>query len=99
VAEAPRPTATNWAQARDQIDSGATGDKVGYPDPATTPLGTDAEAGGSSTPPEVIAQNVRNEQQTRPARGPAHPKVSMSPWLFVGVGAVALVIVVLLVAG
>ncbi len=29
---------------RDQIDSGLSGDKVGAPDPAMAPLGTDNEA-------------------------------------------------------
>lgn len=39
----------NVDQLRRRIDSGGTGEKVDYPDPATVPLGTDAEAGG--TPP------------------------------------------------
>ena len=38
-------------QIRDAIDSGATGEKVGHPDPAAAPLGTDAEAGGNSPTP------------------------------------------------
>ena len=38
-------------QIRHTIDSGATGEKVGHPDPAAAPLGTDAEAGGSSPTP------------------------------------------------
>jgi hypothetical protein len=38
-------------QIRHAIDSGATGEKVGHPDPAAAPLGTDAEAGGSSPTP------------------------------------------------
>jgi hypothetical protein len=33
---------------RNATDSGRTGDKVPFPDPAAAPLGTDAEAGGSS---------------------------------------------------
>jgi hypothetical protein len=51
-------------QLRDQIDSGKTGEKVGYPDPATVPLGTDAEAGGFTTsfPPEP----ARPHPETRP---------------------------------
>ena len=35
-------------QLRDRIDKGLTGEKIAVPDPATVPLGTDAEAGGSS---------------------------------------------------
>jgi hypothetical protein len=36
-------------QIRFAIEHGHAGDKVDFPDPATAPLGTDAEAGG--TPP------------------------------------------------
>ena len=39
--------ATTEALRRD-IDRGATGDKVDYPDPAAAPLGADDEAGGHS---------------------------------------------------
>ena len=39
-----RPSTTS--QLRAAIDSGATRDKIAYPDPAASPLGTDAEAGG-----------------------------------------------------
>jgi hypothetical protein len=35
-------------QIRNAIDSGATGEKVAFPDPAAVPLGTDAEAAGDS---------------------------------------------------
>lgn len=35
-------------QIRGAIDSGKTGDKVPFPDPAAAPLGADAEAGGAS---------------------------------------------------
>lgn len=42
------------AQLRDDIDSGRTGDKIGFPDPAASPLGTDAEAGGNSATPEEL---------------------------------------------
>lgn len=45
------PQAPTTEQIRDAIDSGATGEKVGHPDPAATPLGTDAEAGGNSPTP------------------------------------------------
>lgn len=48
---APAPSeaepATTEALRRD-IDRGATGDKVDYPDPAAVPLGADDEAGGHS---------------------------------------------------
>ena len=37
------------SQLRADIDSGQTGDKVPFPDPAAAPLETDAEAGGATT--------------------------------------------------
>ena len=45
------PTA---AQLREDIDSGRTGDKAGFPDPSAAPLGTDAEAGGNSATREEL---------------------------------------------
>ena len=35
-------------QLRHRIDSGSTGEKVDFPDPAAAPLGTDDEAAGNS---------------------------------------------------
>jgi hypothetical protein len=53
-------------QLRDQIDSGRTGEKVGFPDPATVPLGTDAEAGGTATVyPAEDAQPVPQPKERR----------------------------------
>lgn len=52
---------TNWAQVREAIDAGRTGDKVKVLDPAVASLGTDAEAGGASTSAEDLARSV--EQQ------------------------------------
>ncbi len=48
-------------QIRDSIDSGATGEKHNFPDPATAPLGTDAEAGGN--PPNQADLVIEAEAQ------------------------------------
>ena len=40
------PRAPTTDQLRHEIDSGATGEKVDFPDIATVPLGTDDEAAG-----------------------------------------------------
>jgi len=53
-------------QIRHAIDSGATGEKVGFPDPAAAPLGTDGEAGGNALTPaerdmEAAAQTVHRD--------------------------------------
>ena len=57
-----RDQARNWAQARERIDSGQTGDKVAASDPAAAPLGTDGEAGGDGTPAEDIDRSVRRQE-------------------------------------
>jgi len=52
------PTRTehaNPAQLRADIDSGRTGDKVAFPDPAAAPLGTDEEAAGTPVSPHAAA--------------------------------------------
>ena len=41
---------------RHRIDFAGEGDKVPFPDPATAPLGTDAEAAG--TPPDTMARRL-----------------------------------------
>jgi hypothetical protein len=53
------------SQLRDDIDSGRTGDKVDWPDPAAVPLGTDEEAAG--TPPDAWAvETARRLELSRP---------------------------------
>lgn len=49
-------------QLRSAIDSGRTGEKVNFPDPAAAPLGTDAEAAGE--PPSV--KERKTEVRSRP---------------------------------
>ena len=39
---------------RTEIDTGRTGDKIGFPDPAAAPLGTDDEAAGTPPGPEQL---------------------------------------------
>jgi hypothetical protein len=56
------------AQLRHDIDSGRTGSKINFPDPAAAPLGTDDEAAG--TPPTTEAVSLaRRQEATRPATG------------------------------
>ena len=60
-------------QLRSDIDSGATGEKIGFSDPAAAPLGTDAEAGGA--PPTVAERRMAAASQPRykrqtPLNGP-----------------------------
>ena len=84
VSEKAAPTTS---QLKSAIDSGKTGDKVPYPDPAAAPLGTDAETGG--TGPTAAERELAAED--RPEDGVARERQS---WV-VG-GFVALVVAVLL---
>ena len=58
-------------QLKQDIDSGATGDKVPVLDPSSTPLGTDAEAAGFPPSPEMVAALRKAERAER--RSPLDP--------------------------
>ena len=62
--KAPR----NVDQALDRIDRGQTGEKVDWPDPAASPLGTDAEAGGHPVTGQELAIDTTNADQATPRR-------------------------------
>ncbi len=84
----------NWSQHRHRIDTGQTGDKVDYPDPAAAPLGTDEEAGGARTPPEAIgADNERRKSEGNPVKADS----SRTRQLVLSAAIIALVLVILLV--
>lgn len=57
----PTQSKSSSAELRGDIDRGLTGDKVAAEDPAAAPLGTDDEAAGTPTPPEVMAQVLERE--------------------------------------
>jgi len=65
-----RRTATT-EQLRRDIDSGRTGEKVAYPDPATVPLGGDDEAAGHPPPREELQALREREARKAP---PDRPK-------------------------
>lgn len=71
----PRKTAANPLTPRDDIDAGRTGDKVGFPDPAAGPLGTDDEAAGNPISPEQLHLARRAER----ACGAASPDAERRP--------------------
>ena len=67
------PSIRTTDRLRADIDEGRTGDKVGFSDPATAPLGTDDEAAG--TPPSkaaIAAARAKKALRPRPCnrRGP-----------------------------
>jgi hypothetical protein len=70
---------TNWSQVRDRIDRGETGDKKAVEDPAAAPLGTDAEAGGSSTGRHHVARSAVAEETGPKARAAAQGRTVARP--------------------
>ncbi len=63
--ETAKVRAPNVAQLRHAIDSGETGDKVPFPDIATSPLGTDAEAGGHPATTAEVALSLAQQSKRR----------------------------------
>jgi hypothetical protein len=86
-------TAPNADQLRAAIDSGKTGDKVAFPDPAAAPLGTDAEAGGAPPASDELHQAFTAEAGSISRRVPLH-KGSALPVLFVFLGLIAVAAVI-----
>lgn len=85
-------TERNVDQLRHDIDSGKTGDKVDFPDPAAVPLGTDAEAGGyPPQPSELRAEAEAVPPATNRRRGDPGLLIYLS--IAGCVGAVALTLV------
>lgn len=96
-----RETATNWSQVRDRIDRGETGDKKAAPDPATAPLGTDAEAAGTPTGSEHVARSFAAERAGAAERAAAQGRELKRPartLALLGLAGVAIIAVVLAVA-
>jgi hypothetical protein len=94
--------AVNWAQVRDRINRGETGDKKAVEDPAVAPLGTDAEAAGSRTSREHIARSAAAENAGPEARAAAQgrtvarPRRALLALALVAIAAVSVIIAVAL---
>ena len=58
----------NVERLRRAIDTGKTGDKASFSDPAAAPLGTDEEAGGTPPTPEQVAAAAHLEMAQRVLR-------------------------------
>lgn len=90
-----RRQGTNWAQVRDRIDRGEAGDKKAAEDPAAAPLGTDEEAGGSSTAPEIIERSETAEQGGPATRAAAQGRElgrSRLPFVILGLAALLVIL-------
>lgn len=62
---------TTTDRLRREIDSGRSGDKIGFPDPAASPLGTDDEAAGTPPGAADVAMAARHEAGGRGVDAPA----------------------------
>jgi hypothetical protein len=81
-------------QLRTEIDSGRTGDKVPFPDPAAVPLSADEEAAGTPPPAEAVARAAEHERH-RPAHkpprsGPGHAWILIAVIVLAALGLLAL---------
>lgn len=75
----------NGENLRNEIDTGKSRDKVDFPDPATVPLATDAEAGGATAP-------LPSEDRG----GAGHKDSAAGFWIYaLIIGAIALIALVL----
>ena len=88
----------NWAQMREQIDRGESGDKVAAEDPAAAPLGTDAEAGGAGTAAEDIAKSAGRERAAAATGRPVASNRRARPYVLVVLGVVVAGLAAVLVA-
>jgi succinate dehydrogenase / fumarate reductase cytochrome b subunit len=59
---------------RAAIDAGRTGDKVAFPDPAASPLGTDDEAAGKPDTPPRVAAAIAGEASRSVLIGATRPR-------------------------
>ena len=91
----------NWSQIRDRIDHGETGDNKAVEDPAAAPLGTDAEAGGSSTGGHHVARSAVAEEAGPKARAAAQGRTVARPrrtMVALGLAATAVASIIIVVA-
>lgn len=70
--------APSTSRLRSAIDSGATHDKVAFPDPAAAPLGTDAEAGGVA-PTQAETEQAMAAEAATPHPAATGPKARTLP--------------------
>jgi hypothetical protein len=99
------PDAAGAARLREHIDRGGSGDKVAFSDPATAPLGTDAEAGGAPPTRAEVALAAEAEKGRAPEAqakpGPAERQGASAGaglWLVAGIALVLVALAAVLLA-
>jgi len=76
------PIAPTIDRLRYDIDSGRTGDKVAWPDPAAAPLGTDEEVAGTPLSP-VHVGHAHEHERRHPPQDLATNSNTVAVWIFV----------------
>jgi hypothetical protein len=71
-------------QLRRDIDSGRSGTKIDYPDPAVAPLGTDEEAAGTPLSPAVVRQARLKEIDSSPVQTREH-RLDRGAFVYAGI--------------
>ncbi len=94
MANQPKPA--NSAILRHDIDSGRTGSKVAFGDPAAAPLGTDEEAAGAP-PSAAEVQEARRQERFDPPSDFTRPRDHSGA--AISHGMIWLLLVVLIVGG
>lgn len=97
------PPPRNVEQLRRDIDTGRTGDKLDYGDPAAAPLGADEEAAGTPVRSEAVRTAGEREtasgalhEQARAASTTATSEVTKSKtWIYVALAVATLVVLLL----
>ncbi len=76
----------NPDQLRFDIDSGRTGDKVAFPDPAVAPLGTDEEAAGTpvSAWAAALALRLETARVHESPRASGRGRMAGHAWIMLG---------------
>jgi hypothetical protein len=80
-------------QLRRDIDSGRTGSKVDFPDPAAAPLGTDYEAAGN--PPSPAEVNIARQHEVEDAPISTDPQ-GLGTGAYIYAGVLAIIIAALI---
>jgi hypothetical protein len=76
------PRGGTVSQLRDAIDSGRTGEKVRWPDPAAAPLGTDEEAAGTPLAFGAVTQ-AQAIETSRSSQSDPEPSWSGAVWIMI----------------
>jgi hypothetical protein len=80
-------------QLRKGIDSGRSGAKIDYPDPAAAPLGTDDEAGGTRPSPEAVRQAYHHEVHRSPVETKGN-RLERGAYIYIGLMTTLVVVLI-----